>query len=764
MKKIFLLIVISIISITTFAQITVSNVTGQTPQQLILNELAGEGVTLTNGQFNRSANAITSQKIGTFTNGTGFPDFPISNGIIMTTGNISVAVGPNNSSSKSVAIDDNVAIDSDLQSIASSSLTGATILEFDFEAVSPTFEFEYIFASEEYPEYVCSQYNDIFAFFLTGLDPVTLTTTTKNIALIPNTNIVVAINSVNGYPAGTSYPASSCIATNYTQFYNSVPSNSPKMQFDGYTVMRSNGQIASGLIASARISPCRPYHMKLSIANAGDSGYDSGVFLKQGSFTSPKLETKTTYTESSNDTLITGCNTATMAIGMTADDTCTRPYNITLNTQALAGITATIGDDFQIFCLDDQGNITSEITSDSYDFSLHIGDRNQKFLVKVSDNATFPENDIRVAKILIQKEMCPDKYEYDTLILNLKNHKNIILEAPEVLDFCDVCNEIGVIVAQGEVNEITWIPDHNIDHNDQITTSANITQTTTYQIIATDSYRCKYDTLEMEVNITSEPTVNFHANATVGCAPFTVQFTSTTTPQNAPLTWVINNTDTILDETQFDYTFDTPGLYTVALYSNLSEDCGSELVREDYILVGDYPHADFTWSPDIPNNGRMVSFANLSTGDNITNYHWSFGDGSISNESDPAHAYHVNSDRSFNIMLTVTNNAGCSDDTLQTINVVDNYAFYVPNSFSPNSDGNNDLFQVFVTDVLKYHITIYNRFGEAVFQSVDPNATWDGTYKGEVCQGGVYTYKISYIKYANVETELYKTGTITIIR
>lgn len=122
MKKIYLLIVIFIISITTFAQITVSNVTGQTPQQLILNELAGEGVTLTNGQFNRSANAITSQKIGTFTNGTGFPDFPISNGIIMTTGNISVAVGPNNSSSKSVAIDDNVAIDSDLQSIASSSL------------------------------------------------------------------------------------------------------------------------------------------------------------------------------------------------------------------------------------------------------------------------------------------------------------------------------------------------------------------------------------------------------------------------------------------------------------------------------------------------------------------------------------------------------------------------------------------------------------------------------------------------------------------
>lgn len=763
MKRIFLFIAIFSISLISFAQISVSNVIGQTPQQLILNNLAGEGVELTNGQFNRSAGPISSQKIGTFTNGNGFQEFPISNGIIMTTGNISVAPGPNSSSSSSAQISDGVAVDSDLADIASGSLSGATILEFDFRAVSPTFSFEYIFASEEYPEYVCSSFNDIFAFFLTGFDPVTLTNTTKNIAIIPETQTVVAINSVNGYPNGTTYPASGCIATNYSQFYHSVPSGSPNMQFDGYTVMRENNQIVSGLIASARISPCRDYHMKLSIANVGDNSYDSGVFLKAGSFNSPELLIEENHTEANNEVLVKGCNEAIISLRM-SEGACQRNYNLSMQTQALTDATATIVNDFQIFFQNDQGEYTEEITTDAHDFNLHEGDSILSFLVRVSENATFPETDTKIAKLLIQNDLCTDIIEYDTLTFQLKNHNNIVLQEPEVLDFCDICTEIGVVVAQGEVSEISWTPDHNLDHNDQVTTTANITNTTTYQIIATDDYGCLHDTLEMTVNIIEEPVVNFTASATVGCIPFTVTFTSTTTPQSAPLMWVINNTDTIMDEIQFDYTFDTPGTYTVALYSHLSDDCGSELIREDYILVGDHPHADFTWSPDIPNNGRMVSFANLSSGENITDYHWSFGDGSSSNESDPAHAYHVNSDRSFNIMLTVTNNAGCSDDTLQTINVVDNYAFYVPNSFSPNSDGNNDVFQVFVTDVLKYHIVIYNRFGEAVFQSVDPTATWDGTYKGKVCQGGVYTYRISYIKYANVEEELYKTGTITIIR
>src|SRR5690606_19886548 len=119
---------------------------------------------------------------GIFTNGFNFPDFPMYRGIIMTTGNISVAPGPNNQVSASSPNNDGTT-DADLQALTTGNLMGLSKLEFDFMSISGYVQFEYIFASEEYPEYVCSSFNDIFAFFLTGTHPVTGVTSTWNIAL-----------------------------------------------------------------------------------------------------------------------------------------------------------------------------------------------------------------------------------------------------------------------------------------------------------------------------------------------------------------------------------------------------------------------------------------------------------------------------------------------------------------------------------------------------------------------------------------------------
>ena len=95
---------------------------------------------------------------------------------------------------------------------------------------------------------------------------------------------------------------------------------------------------------------------------------------------------------------------------------------------------------------------------------------------------------------------------------------------------------------------------------------------------------------------------------------------------------------------------------------------------------------------------------------------------------------------------------------------MDNYAFFVPNSFTPNNDGVNDLFHPKVADVLKYHLTIFNRFGECIFQSVNPDESWDGTYKDLKCPPGTYIWVITYIKYAAPDTEHRKTGSISLIR
>ncbi len=264
------------------AQITVLSPNGWTPQVFLENVLVLppqiSGVYVSNGTFNNSVAALpnsTTAKIGRFTNGPNFPDFPISSGIIMATGGILAALGPNNSGSNSVVINDGTT-DTNLQALTTYPVKNLSKLEFDFVSISGDVQFEYIFASEEYPEYVCSNYNDVFGFFVTGMHPVTGDNATWNIALIPGSTLPVTINSLN---PGVSGGGGSCTGPNeslaYSSFYCSVPSGSAGMQYDGFTVIPANNPNAqnfqrSGLLAKTRVAKCTPYHMKLAIGNVSD--------------------------------------------------------------------------------------------------------------------------------------------------------------------------------------------------------------------------------------------------------------------------------------------------------------------------------------------------------------------------------------------------------------------------------------------------------------------------------------------------------------
>lgn len=290
---------------STFAQnnLTVSSLVGVPVDSILQQHLAGEGVLLSGcpypdinssfspGKFNNQTGNVQSAQIGTFNRNNS--SFPFQNGIILTTGNVSVAAGPNSSGSSSSTTGVVNYTDTQLSSMTSS-LQNCAALEFDFVASADTFAFNYIFGSEEYCEYVNSLYNDVLAFFLTGLDPVTFTTTTKNVAIVPGSitasnpnGTPVSINNVNsGNPCGTG-------GVNST-FYIDNPTGAG-VQFDGYT---------TALAAAATILPCQMYHIKLSVANVGDNMSDSGVFLEEGSFYSPSVQIEQVWeTEEGGDTL-----------------------------------------------------------------------------------------------------------------------------------------------------------------------------------------------------------------------------------------------------------------------------------------------------------------------------------------------------------------------------------------------------------------------------------------------------------------------------
>jgi hypothetical protein len=264
--KQFLLKGILIITLAVFCSTISTNaqliVNPMTPSQLAA-QLAGSGVSIFNVSYTGDATAA-SGFTGTATN------IGINSGIVLATGPTSIGIGPNNIDD--AGIDLFLPGDFALDTLANIITFDATVLEFDFIPQNDTVTFRYVFASEEYPEYVCSPYNDVFAFFISGPGIPGF----QNMALIPGTSSSVTINSVNGGLVGVNgMPGAGCVLS-YSNFYVDNTAGTT-IQFDGFTTV---------LTAQAIVIPCETYHLRLSIADAGDGIYDSGVFFETGSLSS----------------------------------------------------------------------------------------------------------------------------------------------------------------------------------------------------------------------------------------------------------------------------------------------------------------------------------------------------------------------------------------------------------------------------------------------------------------------------------------------
>lgn len=291
------LILICLISINVFSQVQVStNSTINHPSYLINNILIGNGVTTSNHNFTGD-----SSQIGYFTDSTHSIGF--SEGFILSTGNID-SIGNTGAdtiwwnhiydSTWTNIIDSTPIVegyhlstsfmgagDPDLLTIANSvpgligqtftvsSTEDAAILEFDFVPSSDTVTFNYVFASEEYLDFVNSSYNDVFAFLISG------------------PGITGPYNSPPSFPGG---------AINIAEVPNSVPSlpitistvndtiNSQYYNYDTLAIASAFNGFTDVFTAKAAVIPCNIYHIKLAIADGTDDSFDSGVFFEAGSF------------------------------------------------------------------------------------------------------------------------------------------------------------------------------------------------------------------------------------------------------------------------------------------------------------------------------------------------------------------------------------------------------------------------------------------------------------------------------------------------
>jgi large repetitive protein len=278
LARLGVLVVLVCMCINLRAQITVT--TGVAATALV-QKLVGTGVTFTGATL-----TCNSSGSGSFLSTN--VALGLDSGIVLTTGyarNTGGNDGINNAASVLATHDRNTNnYDADLY--ASSGLTSTNDfedlckLEFDFVPQGDTLTFKYKFASEEYPDYNCSDFNDIFAFFIQGGSQFSMPT---NLALVPGTTIPVAINSINDGSVSTSGSSSYCTGMGPGSPFTSLYYNnafSTTIVYDGFTTL---------LTAKAVVTPCSTYHMKFAIADIFDGFYDSGVFLKAGSFSTQSL-------------------------------------------------------------------------------------------------------------------------------------------------------------------------------------------------------------------------------------------------------------------------------------------------------------------------------------------------------------------------------------------------------------------------------------------------------------------------------------------
>ncbi len=294
-KKIFLVFLYFFFTIDLiFAQLNV-DITTYTPSQLVQQKLINGCLTASNVVFHGDANQI-GYFSATGTAATAL-NFPVNNsGVILSSGNVLDAVGPNATGSTSTMTTTNY-VDPQLDALVPGyGINDCSVLEFDFVPASDTVEFRFIFASEEYPEFVNSSFNDAFGFFVTGPNPSGGNYTNQNIALIPGTTLPVTIDNVNnGTSTPTTGPCQNCAyyVDNSTGNYN--------FEYDGYT---------TPLVARVIVTPCQTYHIKLAVGDAGDQSFDSAVLLEEGSFSSGTSVIMNNFTAGGNQTnqVYEGCS------------------------------------------------------------------------------------------------------------------------------------------------------------------------------------------------------------------------------------------------------------------------------------------------------------------------------------------------------------------------------------------------------------------------------------------------------------------------
>ncbi len=358
----------------------------------------------------------------------------VERGIILSTGPINNALGPNDATDKSGNFNDSSG-DVDLNDMSTGVVYDAVGIEFDFIPLDSFVTFRYVFASEEYCEFVGSIYNDVFGFFISGPGiSGPFSGGAENVALIPGGDDFVAINTVN-HSSNSQYYTGNERQEDTNEC--GIPfGNSPNLQlieYDGFTTR---------LTASLQLTPCETYHIRFVVSDVGDNFYDSAVFLEAGSF---NIGTEVAITANGpigeENTMTEGCSDGYFTFSRSTASTLIHP--LTVNYIVTPQSTAVPGVDF--------ANISNTITIPAGEVSIDLP------IQALNDALPEPSE-----QIILELDI-PCACYTDTARLYIVDPDPFVLDLPDVF----VCeNETSELTAEVTGGVVPYTYQWNTQSND----------------------------------------------------------------------------------------------------------------------------------------------------------------------------------------------------------------------------------------------------------------------------------------------------------
>ncbi len=345
---------------------------------------------------------------------------------------------------------------------------------------------------------------------------------------------------------------------------------------------------------------------------------------------------------------------------------------------------------------------------------------------------------------------------------------NLSIQAPKILSpksTSTMC-ENGVVTLEsldaGGVSFL-WMGPNGFTANTAYTAIQDVTPLNSgiYTITMTDPFGCIAQGT-VQVSVFAKPNVDIDmSKATSGCEPRTgLEFKAISSSNGLSYAWNLGNGSINNSDNPKNINYNTANSYTVSVIASNANGCVA--TKSKILEVYPVPVANFSNTPNPSFVNPQVYFTDFSTNGNITNWNWTFGLGPdvSSTQQNPNYTYQDSG--KYDVTLKVKTDKGCENTITKKVIVNDEGGLFLPNAFTPNGDGQNDIFMAVSNGVNKFEMLIFNRGGSLLFQTSDVKKGWDGMFKGQLAESNVYVYKVNYTSKDGKGHTL--TGSVTLIK